>query len=343
MRAFFLLEHVKGIVERMKFDNSSLIIGLILFIVLFGLENDAAVSNNQSNKRIGGSYRSTDANNETLFRFAVIGHPRALALYQLSASEKEYYNNTYYLNPKFLVVLDDLKDIDLDLLIVAGDIIAGYKDSKEEQVNESLRFIELVQQRLDKNITILTSPGNHEYCTDYQKEAYLQVWGKNESTYYTYDVFLNGTNVRFILLDTIDDWYNKATNETKDKCNSKDLKEIPNVGGSPITGEQLVFLESALSNESFDYYFLFLGHHQFLNRDKDSYWYRVIHPMLIKDKTIVFSGDQPLPHDYFSIDGIHYYASGVDWQTGKLKIMDYILADLGEKKIKINAVSLLDS
>lgn len=262
------------------------------------------------------------------YSFVFVGHPRS--------------NEYGKLNPKFVKILNNLKQKRIDALFLAGDVIAGYRDTYEEQKNEYLIFKEEVFKTLEKKVDVYVAAGNHDYCTDYQRSVFFDLWGRDGKGYYFQDIEASGLKLRFIILDTMDSWY--LSNEKKEKslCNTKVLSEIPNLGGGQISGDQLSFLKKTFESESIDYYFVFLGHHRFLNREENSYWYKNVHPVFKKEKTFVFSGDQPVPHESFYEDGIFYYASGVDWEDGDSDLVDFNLIEIDREGLVVKTVSLFD-
>jgi len=221
--------------------------------------------------------------------------------------------------------------------LLGGDLIQGYRDSFDDQDQEHTLFKKLLSDNLVE-VATLASPGNHDYCTDYQKQVYLSHWGKGDKTYFNHDLVLGETKLRFIILDSVDGWFNEADVSLKAQCNVKKGPNFePNVADSEISGEQLIFLKNALGDESFNYYFLILGHYPFLDENKDSYWFKEIHPLLARGKTFVFAGDFPLPRKYFGVDGIGYYASGLYWDYEPVKMVDFVLGEIKDGHVAISA------
>ncbi len=250
------------------------------------------------------------------FTFAFVGHTRP--------------NEIGRLHPGFETILRNLKEKNVSLLLLAGDTILGMRTKRELQDNEWNFFEQKVRSYVG-GIPILIAPGNHDYCSDVQRESFIEHWGSAGQAYRTYDVNTVNKKIRFIVLDTVG-------------ASERDAFKDCWAGGD-ISGEQMEFLKRSLQGDNFDYYFVALGHFKFIDQNKSNYWFQNMHPLFVKNKTLVFAGDQvpEISHDYFEYGGVAYYASGLPIENSTKRganEIDYIVVSVGEDALKVETIAI---
>jgi hypothetical protein len=221
------------------------------------------------------------------FSFVVWGHPRGGS------------NGVPPLH--FEEILERIEQLQVDFLIVAGDVVAG-GGQRRAAPPEELDVIRSDWQRFDAGVSRLeipvhVTPGNHDIHSIPTRDIFLEHYKKPP-----YAFSFKGS--RFILLDTVG----------VDQQSARSTGNEPpwwDGGGKPFDESQMNFIRSEIEKQDeYQHLFMFM-HHVRPWSDSDGFWWRDVHPMLKGGKVrAVFSGT-PTENKYLyhNQDGIHYIMS----------------------------------
>ena len=242
-----------------------------------------------------------------MWTFAVIGHSRS--------SEENI------VNPQLKKAFHLSKDKKVDVVFLAGDVIAGFNAN----LNRYKKDIDALAVYLDTiTIPVYVAPGNHDYSTKEQKAYFEEKFNK------TYMRIARGT-VEFMLLDTMD-WHSKIFSGREFQFNYHSKSDrgyfvLPIPGNSdkykPLTKEQYRFFKKVIVNlnktgpREEDFFELprFIGiimhHRQWMAGEKHD-WYKRWHPLLKGQNAFVFCGDYNEKNEFAVIDGVHYMNTAIN-------------------------------
>jgi hypothetical protein len=196
----------------------------------------------------------------------------------------------------FEEILDRISELDVDFVVVTGDVIAGtYKNVAIDKDSINSQW-EMFDERLKSlGIPVYRVPGNHDVSNFITRDVYLER--------YTRPPFaLTYKGSRLIFLDTIG-----IDQQTQDGSPNWKPQELP------FDDAQLRFIRNEIKKQdSYNHIFFFM-HHVQRWREPSGLWWRNVHPMLKGGKTrAVFSGTPGNPgykYDHIEEDNIHYINS----------------------------------
>ena len=226
---------------------------------------------------------------EDSFSFIVWGHPRGPRWSDPPTHAKE--------------IVDRLKELKPDLLIVTGDAIEGMlrQQPNPDSINTAWDLFDHVVQQA--GIPVHIAPGNHDVNNPVTRDIFLERYPKTP-----YAFTHKGT--RFVILDTVG----------LDPQSQGETKYFPGwegvswyAGAIPFDENQLNFIRNEISKQNqFNHMFFFM-HHTLPWAESDGFWSQEIHPLLPHGKTrAVFSGNPAFgKYAYLKKDGITYIQHAV--------------------------------
>jgi len=227
-------------------------------------------------------------------RFVVLGHVRG--------------DGNRLLNPRFIELLERVKALEPDLIVLTGDIIWGDVQTPNPDPLSIVHQWEAVDSALDLlGVPVLRVPGNHDISDVVSRDIYIERYGRPPSV-------VRVAGHRFILLSSA--WI-PADGDT--------LKN-PFVGGHDLDSAQVGFLRSELTgHEEPGRVFVFMHHLLWWEQpsgpsrpDKPrGAWWSEVHPILVQgDVDAVFTGDYgPLKFSHTRRDGVEYYQASIETQV----------------------------
>jgi hypothetical protein len=222
------------------------------------------------------------AEGELGFRFGVLGHPRGPA------------NGA--LNPRFEQAIASMRERDLALAVVTGDLVYGdfrqdATPARVDVVRAQWNAVDAVLARL--GVPVYRVPGNHDVHDAGTRDLYF-------SRYPALPLAFSHARARFILLNSTG-------------LSGSDGGAAPaekHVRGVKLELAQRQFLERELASRGdYDHVFVFL--HHVLWWSDDAAWWSEVHPLLAAGRvTAVFAGDHgPVKYSYLERDGVRYVQS----------------------------------
>jgi hypothetical protein len=225
--------------------------------------------------------------NREPFSFVVWGHPRGSS------------DGVPPLH--FEEILERIEQLQVDFLIVTGDVILG-GGQRRALPPEELDVIRSDWQRFDAGVSrleipVYVTPGNHDIHSIPTRDIFLEHYKKPP-----YAFSFKGS--RFILLDTVG----------VDQQSARSTGNEPpwwDGGPQPFDESQMNFIRSEIEKQDeYQHLFMFM-HHVTPWRDSAGFWWRDVHPILRGGRVrAVFSGT-PSEHKYLHHvqDDIHYILS----------------------------------
>jgi 3',5'-cyclic AMP phosphodiesterase CpdA len=216
------------------------------------------------------------------FSFAVLGHVRG--------------NKLGELNPKLGEMLDRVRALHPDFVVLTGDMVWGDVDSNpvdtsvvlEEwrQLDSALATLEVPAYRV---------PGNHDISDLPSRDIYVRRYGRPPAAF-------DYGNSRFILLSSA--WIPP----------DGDTRHNPYIRTRRLADDQFAFLKAQLADTAaYRHTFVFM-HHLLWWEPDSSQWWREVHPVLAEGKVRdVFTGDYgPMKFSTLEKDGVRYLQSSME-------------------------------
>lgn len=231
------------------------------------------------------------AQNVDPWSFVVLGHIRG-------------WNNA--LHPRLGELLDEVRFLRPDLVVLAGDQIWGDMG----QIPRRRAVVEREWGDLDSALATVGAPriqvpGNHEINDLVTRDVYRERFGELPRS-------LTIRNVRFLLLNSV--WIPEDGDTTVAR----------NIRGVDIDSAQVRWLREELARPDAPTHTVVVLHHLLWWQGDEEPWWREIHPLLrAADVRAVFSGDHgPLKFSHMERDGVAYYqvSIGGDPSLGMLRI-----------------------
>ncbi|MGH7658571.1 MAG: metallophosphoesterase family protein [Gemmatimonadales bacterium] len=241
-----------------------------LLVVLLALAGNAVMATAQSGPADGS------------FSFAVLGHVRG--------------NKVGDLNPKLPELLDRVRALQPDFVVLTGDMIWGEVDKDPVDTTAVLKeWHELDSALATLGVPVYRVPGNHDISDIPSRDIYFRLYGEPP------DAFDYEGN-RFLLLASA--WIPE----------DGDLRHNPFIRTRKLSAVQTDWLRQQLSDTTaYQNAFVFM-HHLLWWEPDTSQWWREVHPVLAAGGVdAVFSGDYgPMKFSELKRDGVHYLQSSME-------------------------------
>lgn len=226
----------------------------------------------------------------TPVRFVVLGHIRG--------------DISHRINPKLGELLEEVRTLQPDFIVLAGDIIWGDIDhdpSRPAEVEAEWNSVDSALATL--HTPIYRVPGNHDVPDLGTRDIWIRRYGRPPS------VALVG-GVRLILLS--------STFFPPDG----DIEHHRFINGVDIDSGQIAFLKRTLADTGAAHTFVFTGHNLWWQADAGRWW-REVHPLLAAAHVDnVFTGDYgPLKFSTRERDGVRYYQTSMEGASPSLPML----------------------
>jgi hypothetical protein len=215
------------------------------------------------------------------FSFAVVGHVRG--------------KNDGQLNPKMGELLERLRRVHPDLVLLTGDIVWGDVQSNPADTAEVRReWAEVDSAFGTLGVPVYRVPGNHDISDIGTRDLFWSRYGKVPAV-------VERFGSRFILLGSA--WIPADGDTSHQRI----------VRPTALAPAQIAFLKSELAREgTWDHTFVVM--HHMLYWSNDAPWWRDVHPMLADaGVSAVFAGDYgPLKFSHLTRDSVQYLQASME-------------------------------
>ncbi len=243
---------------------------------------------------LGSAHQSARSQEATSFDFVVLGHVRG--------------GNDHRLHPRLGELLDRVRVLDPDLIVLTGDIIWGDYHNFDRTPDVLHAEWAAVDSALAPiGVPVLRVPRNHDVSDLVSLDVYRSRYG---NPYQVYDT----AGIRFVLLNSA--WIPEDGGTAHNRF----------IRGHPIAEDQLDWLRNSLEDPTApSRRFVFL-HHLLWWEPEGSAWWQDVHPLLrAHGVRAVVSGEYgPLKFSHLTRDDIDYFQTslGGDPQVGLLKFAE---------------------
>lgn len=215
------------------------------------------------------------------FDFLVLGHIRG--------------GDDHRLHVRLGELMDRVREIDPDLIVLTGDIIWGdYHnfDRTPEVLHAEWDAVDSALALI--GVPILRVPGNHDASDLVSRDVYRSRYG---NPYQVYDT----AGIRFVLLNSA--WIPQDGDTAHNRF----------VRGQPITEAQLKWLGDVLDDQTAPSRMFVFLHHLLWWDPEEGAWWQDVHPLLREHGVrAVVSGDYgPLKFSHLTRDGIDYFQTSL--------------------------------
>jgi len=215
------------------------------------------------------------------FRFVVLGHLRG--------------DNSGELSPKLAEVLDEVRRVRPDCVVLTGDLIWGdYHTWPPDSAKVVEQWRQLDSALATLGVPIYRIPGNHDLHDPITRDIWRQRYGPLPQR-------IDVRGHRFLMLRSA--WIRPTGDSDR------------MTRGMNLDGEQVEFLRRELATvPQRGRTFVFLHHLLWWEADTAAWW-REIHPLLAASGTsAVFSGDYgPMKFSTMNRDGVRYFQTSIEF------------------------------
>lgn len=222
-------------------------------------------------------------------------HPQAAAAFDFVVLGHVRGGDDHRLHVRLGELMDRVREIDPDLIVLTGDIIWGdYHnfDRIPEVLHAEWNAIDSALALI--RVPVLRVPGNHDVSDLVSRDVYRSRYGDSSQIYDT-------AGIRFVLLNSA--WIPQDGDTAHNRF----------IRGQPIDEAQLQWLRGALEDPTAPSRMFVFLHHLLWWDPEEGAWWQDVHPLLrAHGVRAVVSGEYgPLKFSHLTRDGIDYFQTSL--------------------------------